>query len=231
VIAKKSQEAETNPTSLKDLAFAQSFTGDLRSAEATLEKYCQKNSENGACRKIEYVFDIQEPVDNAGKALSGLTFEVLGKSATAQKITKAGTVSDMAYKNTVLRTKISKQGYTDFIAKSMHIAWDENTDSQQKVAIKPVMIPADIRVVKKNSESYQVKTKNYTFTVQPDTFVYPDGSLVEGDVVVYFFDITANTQNAYASGMFSLDAFNMFTGENMGEGMETYGMPLVKAYK
>jgi hypothetical protein len=31
--------------------------------------------------------------------------------------------------------------------------------------------------------------------------------------------------------MFSLDVFDRATGANMGEGMETYGMPLVKAYK
>ena len=97
--------------------------------------------------------------------------------------------------------------------------------------INPVLIPANVDVTKKNSETYEVKTKNYTFTIQPDSFVYPDGSPVEGDVGIYFFDITADTKNAYASGMFSLDVFDSFTGTNMGEGMETYGMPLVKAYK
>ncbi len=137
----------------------------------------------------------------------------------------------MAYKNTVLRTKVSKKGYTDFISKSMYTAWGDDASSQKQVTVTPVMIPAATDVVKKNTATYEVKTKNYTFTVQPDTFVYPDGAPVEGDVEVYFFDITADTQNAYASGMFSLDVFDSFTGTNIGEGMQTYGMPLIKAYK
>jgi hypothetical protein len=113
----------------------------------------------------------------------------------------------------------------------MYLGWEQNTDSQQQVPVTPVMIPAEKSITKKHTESYQVTTKNYTFTVQPDTFVYADGTLAEGDLDVYFFDITADTPNAYASGMFSLDVFDRATGANMGEGMETYGMPLVKAYK
>lgn len=231
VIVQKSEEAQTDSDALKQLAFAQSFVGDLRSAEERLDQYCQNIPDDSACRKIEYVFDIAKPVDNTGKPLSWLTFEVLGKPSTAQSFSGQSTLSDNAYKNTVLRTKITKKGYTDFVSKTMHTAWSDDVTSQKNVAIVPVMIPADTSVTKKQIEAYQVKTKNYTFTVQPDTFVYADGSVAEWDIEVYFFDITADTSNAYASGMFSLDIFDSFTGTNMGEGMETYGMPLVKAYK
>jgi len=61
----------------------------------------------------------------------------------------------------------------------MHTAWSDDVTSQKNVTIVPVMIPADTNVTKKQIEAYQVKTKNYTFTVQPDTFVYADGSVAE----------------------------------------------------
>lgn len=231
VIAQKSEEAQTDGEAVKELAFAQSFVGDLRSAEERLNRYCQNIPDDSACRKIEYVFDIAKPVDNTGKPLSWLTFEVLGKPSTVQSFSGQSILSDNTYKNTVLRTKIAKKGYTDFVSKTMHTAWSDDTTSQKNVAIVPVMIPADTNITKKHTEVYQVKTKNYTFTVQPDTFVYADGSVAEWDIEVYFFDITADTSNAYASGMFSLDTFDSFSGTNMGEGMETYGMPLIKAYK
>lgn len=230
VVTKKSAEAQKNPESLKELAFAQSFIGDLSSAEASLDTYCQENAENGACRKIQYVFDIQEPVDNIGRPLAGTIFEVIGKSSTTQELSGADTVSDTMYKNTMIRTKITKKGYTDFLSRAMHIAWEGSTDTQQKMTLSPVMIPAEVWVTKKHSEAYEVKTRNYTFTVQPETFVYADGTLAEGDIEAYFFDITADTANVYASGMFSLDIFDR-SGVYVGEGMQTYGMPLVKAYK
>lgn len=231
VITEKTGEVQKNPEALKELAFAQSFTGDFAGAEESLDTYCQKNVDDGACQKIQYLFDVQKPVDNSGKPLSGVTFEVIGKPSTVQEISGAGTVSDTTYKNTMIRTKITKKGYTDFISRAMHIAWDENSDTQKQSTISPVMIPADVQVTKKHSEAYEVKTRNYTFTVQPETFVYADGTPVEGDIEAYFFDINADTSNAYASGMFSLDIFDGSTGEYMGEGMQTYGMPLVKAYK
>jgi hypothetical protein len=227
----KTEESQKNPEALKELAFAQSFTGDLRSAEASLDTYCQESADDGACQKIQYLFDVQKPVDNTGKSISGMTFEVIGKPSTVQKVSGAATVSDTTYKNTMIRTKITKKGYTDFISRAMHIAWDENSETQKQSTISPVMIPADVQVTKKHSEAYEIKTRNYTFTVQPETFVYADGTLAEGDIEAYFFDINADTSNAYASGMFSLDVFDRSTGEYMGEGMQTYGMPLVKAYK
>jgi len=70
VIAQKSEEAQTDGDAVKELAFAQSFVGDLRSAEERLNRYCQNIPDDSACRKIEYVFDIAKPVDNTGKPLS-----------------------------------------------------------------------------------------------------------------------------------------------------------------
>ena len=61
----------------------------MKSAEATLDTYCQNKPDDGACRKIDYVFDIRKPVDNTGKPLSGLSFEILGKPASTQKIATA----------------------------------------------------------------------------------------------------------------------------------------------
>lgn len=113
----------------------------------------------------------------------------------------------------------------------MYTAWGEDTTQQKKVTVTPVFIPADVNVTKKSTEAYEAKTKNYIFTVQPDTFVYADGSPVEENIDAYFFDLNAETPNMYASGMLSLDVFNSVTRTNMGEGMITYGMPLVKAYK
>lgn len=231
VIAKKMEETKTNPVALKELAFAQSFTGDLRSAEASLDTYCQQNPDDAACQKIQYVFSIQSPADNTGKTLSGLDFEVLGKPSTVQPLSGKSTLSENAYKNTVLRTKITKKGYTDFVSKTMHLAWSDDVISQKEASITPIMIPAEVVVTKKHTDSYEVKTKNYTFAVAPETFVYADGVPAEGDIEVYFFDITADTTNVYASGMFSLDVFDALSGANMGQGMETYGMPLIKAYK
>ena len=236
VIAEKTQSASSDPAALKELAFAQSFVGDMWAAEASLDTYCQNHAEDGACKKIAYSFVIQKPVDNTQKPLTGLSFEILGKPASrtaikANSATTPVTIADTTYKNTIVRSKITKKGYTDFITRSSHTAFANDTTSTKDVAVSPVFIPADTNVTKKSNVGYEVKTKNYTFTVQPDTFAYADGTPVEGDVDAYFFDITDGTPNVYATGMFSLDIFDRVTRANIGEGMITYGMPLIKAYK
>lgn len=193
VITQKTQEAQSNPVALKELAFAQSFLGDAASAEASLDTYCQKNTEDGDCKKIAYNFVIQKPVDNARKPLTGLSFEILGKPSSRKplKTNDATTLlSETIYKNTIIRSRVSKKGYTDFITRSQYTAWPEDTTTTKEVPVTPVLIKADTNVVKKANTGYEVTTKNYTFTVQPDTFVYSDGTPVEGDVDAYFFDIT-----------------------------------------
>lgn len=124
-----------------------------------------------------------------------------------------------------------KKGYTDFVTQTSHIVWDDDVTTTKEVTIKPIMIPADVKVTKNISEGFEVKTKNYTFTVQPNSFVYADGAAVQGDVEVYFFDITADTREVYSSGLLNMNLFESGTMRNLGEGMITYGMPLVKAYQ
>lgn len=171
--------------------------------------------EDGACKKIEYVFDIEPPVDNAGKPLTGVSFEVLGKPSSQISLTKEGSVPYVTYKNTVVRTKLAKKGYTDFVSKTSYMAWSDDVKQKEDVQMSPVMIPANATVTRKSSEGFEAKTDNYTFTVQPDSFVYADGTPVDGMITVYFFDLTADTPSMYASSLLSLDSFDESSQTNL----------------
>lgn len=225
VAQQKEQDAWSNPELYRESAFAYSLLWNLSQAEKNLDAYCaKKNAVVSLCQKTAFSFEVKNPRDNTGKILDDVHFEVLwwNVSKSPEGIYKA----DM-YKNIVFRTKVSKKWYTDFVTNERFVPWYNEEVADKNITQSPVLIGSQDKKIVQPGESFTMKTKNYTFIGSYDNFLVTNS---QEPVEVYFFDLWRDIPDFTASGLLSLHIFD--SRESMvWFGMNTFGMPLIKAYQ
>jgi hypothetical protein len=226
IIRDQEKESKKNIDARRELAFARSLLGNLSGAEKDIDIYCAQKNIPSVCSKTKFDFEIQNAIDESGKDIGWVNFEVLGKEGTRSQ--SNNTTVDL-YKNTVFRTKVSKKWYTDFIKTEKFVTWPNEEIPTKKIVQKPVMISAQSAESLDPWETFQVKTAHYTFEGSYESFVHPLGGEIEGVIDVYFFDLGRDIKNFTESWLLSLDIFDD-QESLLGFWMNTFGMPLVKAY-
>lgn len=221
----REKDAQKNPELYRESAFAHSLLGNLSQAEKNLDAYCaQKNAVVSLCQKTVFSFEIKNPRDNTGKVLDDVEFEVLWWDVEKSP---DGTYATDMYKNIVFRTKVSKKWYTDFITNERFVPWYNEEVPYKKVVQSPVLVGSQETKIVQPGESFTMKTQNYTFIGSYDNFLVTNS---QEPVEVHFFDLWRDIPDFSASWLLSLHIFD--SRESMvWFGMNTFGMPLVKAYQ
>lgn len=221
----KQADAKNDDRMLIDAAFAQSVLWDLSSAETLLDTYCTNHETDSACQKIHIIYNTTPPIDQDGQLVQDAHFSILWQDSDVQNFRYD------AYPNTIVRSKISKEWYTDHFSQKNLTLWPDENKQVEEIFLDPViLLAAQDKISLSVGSAFEVTTEHYTFSWDGNNFLSSSNESVDGDIDVYFFDLWRNTGNFEASSLLALDVFDS-RDSIVWFRMNTFGMPLVKAYK
>ena len=197
--------------------FLESFMWDYEHALVQRKELCKDDWESSFCKKVHLNITSYRPVDNNWKILEDVSIAIDGIDSGLLQ----GKNNVSVENKFIHRVQLSKEWYLDYYKKQF-VDNSKNID----VSITPLLLKADVEKIISSKTTWEMKTKNFSYTLEPGMFKTSTWEVYSGRMKVYFFDIGEEDGDL---NVLNLDVFDA-EGNYNGGSMVTHGMPLVKAY-
>jgi len=206
---------ETLENKLKS-TFLESFIWDYKNALENRKKLC-KNINSDFCKKNKLKLISYRPVDFKWNILDNLKIIIDWRDFWKLKW-KNNFVLENKF---IHRIKLSKEWYLDFYKK---VFIDSNWDLNE--SINPKLLKSDLEKGINNNEKIKIKSDNFIFNINKNSFITENWNEYKWKVKVYIFDIT---EEDWDLNILNLDVFDD-KWTYLWNSMVTFWMPLIKAY-